>query len=164
MLLSCYCREKIYAVFLRGTLYCLLSLSTTLCILLAGSFKFKWAIPLINASVIRQKGESQNECFKKTKHTKIFEKWTFFTPIYAHVVLFENLACFVFLKNPFSDSLFCLITDDLRVKIFIHYQVLESRVFKLDKSGLLHKHLLECSSNVSVSFYFLKDQQFKNHQ
>ena len=34
----------------------------------------------LNASVIRQKGESQNECFKKTKHTKFSEKRTFFTP------------------------------------------------------------------------------------
>ena len=31
-------------------------------------------------SVIRQKGESQNGCFKKTKHEKFFEKGTFLTP------------------------------------------------------------------------------------
>ena len=36
-------------------------------------------------SVIRQKGESQNGCFKKTKHTKFSENWTFLTPWYAHV-------------------------------------------------------------------------------
>ena len=31
-------------------------------------------------SVIRQKGESQNGCFKKTKHAKFSEKRTFLTP------------------------------------------------------------------------------------
>ena len=33
-----------------------------------------------NSLVIRQKGESQNGCFKKTKHAKFSEKQTFFTP------------------------------------------------------------------------------------
>ena len=37
------------------------------------------------SSVIRQKGISQNEGDKKTKHAKFFEKWTFLTPWYAHV-------------------------------------------------------------------------------
>ena len=32
------------------------------------------------SSVIRQKGESQNECFKKTKHVKFSEKRLFLTP------------------------------------------------------------------------------------
>ena len=29
----------------------------------------------------------------------------------------ENLACFVFLKHPFLDSPFCLITDELPIKL-----------------------------------------------
>ena len=33
-----------------------------------------------NSSVIRQKGESQNGCFKKTKHANFSEKRIFFTP------------------------------------------------------------------------------------
>ena len=33
-----------------------------------------------NSSVIRQKGESQNGCFKKTKHAKFSTKRTFLTP------------------------------------------------------------------------------------
>ena len=33
-----------------------------------------------NSSVIRQKGKSQNGCFKKAKHAKISEKQTFLTP------------------------------------------------------------------------------------
>ena len=87
--------------------------------------------------VIRQKGESQNGCFKKTKHVKFSKKRTFLTPWYAHVCVrirglemfifwcayqgvrnvhfLENLACFVFLKNPFWDSLFCFSTDGLKI-------------------------------------------------
>ena len=42
----------------------------------------KWCCD--NSSVIRQKGESQIECFKKTKHVKFSEKRTFLTPWYAH--------------------------------------------------------------------------------
>ena len=89
-----------------------------------------------NASVIRQKGESQNGCFKKTKYAKFSEKQTVLTPWYAHILkqtcswtlsvvrmcayqgvrnvrFSENLACFVFLKHPFWDSPFCLITDEV---------------------------------------------------
>ena len=33
----------------------------------------------VNSSVIRQKCNSQNECFKKTKHVKFSEKRTFIT-------------------------------------------------------------------------------------
>ena len=40
-------------------------------------------------SVIRQKGESQNGCFKKTRHAKLNNE---------HFLL---LACFVSLKHPF---------------------------------------------------------------
>ena len=54
-------------------------------------------------SVIRQKGESRNGCFKKTKHA-ISEKQIFFTCAYQgvrNVHFSENLACFVFLKHRF---------------------------------------------------------------
>ena len=58
-----------------------------------------------SSSVIRQKGESQNEFFKKTKQ-QISVKRTFFTPwcTYQGVKnarFSENLACLVFLKHPF---------------------------------------------------------------
>ena len=36
-------------------------------------------------SVIRQKGESLNGCYKKTKHVKFSEKWTFLTLRYTYV-------------------------------------------------------------------------------
>ena len=37
------------------------------------------------SSVIRPKGQSQNGCDKKTKHTKFSEKQPFLTPWNAHV-------------------------------------------------------------------------------
>ena len=58
-------------------------------------------------SVIKQKGESQKGCFKKTKHT-YFPKKEHFLPIDTH------LACFVLWKHPFWDSPFCLITTKLK--------------------------------------------------
>ena len=36
------------------------------------------------SSIIRQKGESQNGCFKKTKLAKFSGKQTFLTPGYAY--------------------------------------------------------------------------------
>ena len=53
-------------------------------------------IPLDNSPVIRQKGESQNGCFKKAKHAKISEKQTFLTPWYAHVCVSGGKTCFIF--------------------------------------------------------------------
>ena len=65
-------------------------------------------------SVIRQKTESQNECFKKTKHAKFSEKRTFVTPWYPHVrktkdwiskrVFQENEASQIFRKGTFLTS------------------------------------------------------------
>ena len=40
----------------------------------------KRAIPNQVSVVIRLKGESQNDCFKKTKHIKFSEKRPFLTP------------------------------------------------------------------------------------
>ena len=67
-----------------------------------------------NSSVIRQKGESQNGCFKKIKHAKFSKKRTFLTPLIRtgtcayqgvrNVRSSENLASCVFLKHPFWDS------------------------------------------------------------
>ena len=43
------------------------------------SAELKYTIDYSNKLVIRQKGESQTGCFKKTKHAKFFEKRTFLT-------------------------------------------------------------------------------------
>ena len=127
--------------------------------------------------VMRQKGESQNICFKKTKHVKFSKKRTFLNPWYAQVrtcayqavknVRFSenlgigvkdvfrkicvsggknirfsvNFTCFVFLKHPFWDSPFCLITDDF---ISVHRHPLINLKIKI--------HLL-CTTNSSVSSF-----------
>ena len=54
---------------------------------------------LKNSLVIRQKCESQNECFKKTKHVN-FPKNEHFLPSNTHTAV---------LKHPFWDSPFCLL-------------------------------------------------------
>ena len=65
----------------------------------------KW----VKSSVIMQKGESQNECFKKAKHAKISEKKTFLTSdthTYVCVsggkkcLFFGNFDMLCFLETP----------------------------------------------------------------
>ena len=45
--------------------------------------KFRICYCVNKSSAIRQKGESRNGCYKKTKHAKFSEKRTFLTPGYA---------------------------------------------------------------------------------
>ena len=63
-------------------------------------------------SVIRQKGESQNGCFKK-KSTLIRTRTCAYQRV-RNTSFLENFACFVSLKHPFWESSFCLITDNVR--------------------------------------------------
>ena len=53
-------------------------------------------------SIIRQKGESQNGCFKKAKHAKIFEKQTFLTSVSRgkKCLFFGNFGVLCFLETP----------------------------------------------------------------
>ena len=69
------------------------------------------------------KGQISKRVFQENKARQIFRKRTFLTTRYPHVCAYqgvsnvpfsENLTCFVFLKHPFWDSLFCLITDEMR--------------------------------------------------
>ena len=53
-----------------------------------------------SSSVVRQNGEPQNGCAYIYQGVR-------------NVRFSENLACFVFLKHPFWDSPYCLITDVL---------------------------------------------------
>ena len=57
---------------------------------------------ITNSPIIRQKGESQNECFNGCAYQGV-----------RNVCFSEILACFTFLKRPFWDSPFCLITGEL---------------------------------------------------
>ena len=72
-----------------------------------------------NTLVIRQKGESQDGCFKKTKHVKFPEKTNISYPWYVNVrknVRFsENMVCFVFLKHRFAIRPFALLPTNRTV-------------------------------------------------
>ena len=111
-----------------------------------------YTIPL----VIRQKGESQNGCFKKTKHAKFSEKRNFLRldrhSAYQglrNIRFSENLMCFVFLKHPFWDSPFCLITDDskqTKTRLFIFILNIYSKHFIaiIDMLWLFGKYFTIC--------------------
>ena len=56
------------------------ALAATYILMTTGNKRQKDLLDCVNkSSVIRQKGESQNECFKKAKHAKISQKQTFLT-------------------------------------------------------------------------------------
>ena len=65
--------------------------------------------------VIRQNGKSQNGYFKKTEHGKFPVKRAFLTSETGvrNFCFGENLTCYIFLKNPFWDSSFCFISDEI---------------------------------------------------
>ena len=62
--------------------------------------KWKW-VAVLKSSVIRQKGESQSGCLKKTKHAKFSKKRTFFTPWYVHAGCFLEIPVLRFALLPF---------------------------------------------------------------
>ena len=75
-----------------------------------------WGFTLDIWLVIRQKCESQNGCFGKTNIFYPLIRTCACAYQGVKTVRFsENLTCFVFLKHPFSDLPFCLITDYLNL-------------------------------------------------
>ena len=58
---------------------------------------------MIKSLAITQKGESQNGCFKKTKHTKFFEKRIFLTTWY-HLITVEiiKILFYTYTKLPYA--------------------------------------------------------------
>ena len=72
------------------------------------------------SSVIRQKGESQNEYFKKAKHSEISENQTFLIfQTYACVsggkkgLFFGKFGVLWFLKTPVLKFPICLFTSEV---------------------------------------------------
>ena len=72
----------------------------------------------------KAKGQISKRMFQENKERQIFQKTNIFYPLIRtrtcayqgvkNVRFLENLACFVFLKQPFWDSPFHFITDDLK--------------------------------------------------
>ena len=101
------------------------------------------------SSVLRQKGESQNGCFKKTKHTKFSEKRTFLTPWYAHTrtcayegkkySFFGKFGVLSFIETPVLR--FALLPYYRQTKInFINFTAKKNRLFEqyLTKINIVH--------------------------
>ena len=108
----------------------------------------------VKSSVIRQKGESQNGCFKKTKHAKFYKKRIFLTRTCAYqgarnIRFSENLACFIFLKHPFWDSAFCLITDEIQLrKTTVSHKQSNIRTFVCFLIFSIHSNISNWMSNL----------------
>ena len=82
----CYCHFKNFIFLLRNFLKkCNISVQYTSVFFLRLSYLAPVSLRY-NSSVMRQKGESQNGCFKKTKNAKFSEKQTFLIPWYAHAI------------------------------------------------------------------------------
>ena len=80
-----------------------------------------------NSSVMRKKGESQNGCFKKTKHAKFSEKRKFVTPWYAHLCVRIRGKCSFFGKF----GVLCLLeTPVLRFALLPYYLRVIKRYLK----------------------------------
>ena len=80
-----------------------------------------------NSSAIRQKDESQNGCYKKTKHAKFSEKLTFLNPRYAHVrVLSGGKKCLFFGKYGCF-----LVTPVLRFNLLPYYRWIKTLIRNL---------------------------------
>ena len=81
----------------------------------------------------KSKGRFSKRVFQENKARQIFWKTNIFYPLDKHT--YKNLICFVFLKNPFWDSPFCLITDKLlNPCYFFHW------FFKTDEPLICAQH------------------------
>ena len=84
-------------------------------------------MPLLLLVGNKAKGRISKWVFQENKARQIFQKTNIFYPLLRtgtyvyqgvrNVQLPGNLACLIFLKHPFGDSHFCLITDKLITKL-----------------------------------------------
>ena len=89
----------------------------------------------------KAKGRILKQVFQENKALQIFRKTNISYPLIRtrtcayqgvrNVRFSENLACFVFLKHPFLDSPFCLITGDLSNNVLILVRMSEHWVLLL---------------------------------
>ena len=106
-------------------LECARSLHFTL--LLVSLFKTQSYYTRNISSVISQKGESLNGCFKKTKHAKFSQKQTLLTPWYAHVHVCMRVCVF---ENNFTGEQEPIIL------------ILKERLRKTCENGLYFKEII----------------------
>ena len=103
--------------------------------------------------VIKQKGESQNGCFKKTKHVKFSEKRIFFTHMYVSggkkCSFFRKFDVLCFLE--ISILRFVLITDDILPTHILYYPNIY--IFLLTLSGMCSTRELSKEIILSLSWW-----------
>ena len=85
----------------------------------------------------KAKGRISKRVFQENKARQVFRKTNISYPLIRtrtcayqgvrNVRFSENLACFVFLKHPFLDSSFCLITDDVQYTSMFFRHIKSSR-------------------------------------
>ena len=112
----------------------------------------------------RAKGRISKRVFQENKARQIFRKTNISYPLIRtqvrNVRFSENLTCFVFLKHPFWDSPFCLITDELVLRNWVinfplkcHHRSLtvpQIQLWHFKQSLLQLDHsFLTCSPNAS---------------
>ena len=133
-----------------------------------GFLTFSKGIEMENLSVIRQKGESQNGCFKKKKHVKFSEKQTFLTPWYTHVCVLGGKKCSFFGK---FDVLCFLETPVSRFALLPYYRWIGLIWVKIDIllqlcvyeilvtfHEIVHKYNIHSFYDESILFSFFLSQ------
>ena len=94
---------------------------------------------------MRQKGESQNRCYKKTKHAKFSDKRTFLPPDkQTHACVFGSKKC-SFIRE--SGVLCFLVTSDLRFALLPYYRRYDSFEIPMKVKNVYMK--LQVSSSVT---------------
>ena len=146
------------------------------------SKKSKYVFLLFHiSSVIRWRGESQNGCFKKTKHGKFSKKRTFLTPLYVsehflppythrcayqevrNVRFQENLTCFVFLKTRFEIRSFGLLPTILRIQNKIRRFKPEEKIIIIGPAGIMISLYMPVgiSGSINNNLLWLKQTNWK---
>ena len=105
-------------------------------------------------SLIKQKGKSENGCFKKKMHVKFSEKTNISTPLIRtrtcayrgvrNVSFFGKFDVFFFLKHLFWDSPFCLITKKYSSKLDLISRTI------LNESHMQRKHYTQKTLFLSI--------------
>ena len=108
------------------------------------SFEPSFSVFRGNIVVNKPKSRISKHVFQENKARQIFQKTIISYPVICthtctyqgvrNVRFLENLACFIFLNHPFSDSSFCLITNELKweSKKFFHIVVSLNFILFLD--------------------------------
>ena len=142
--------------------------------LTTGSFKKNLLVHYIEQMhatlVIRQKGESQNGFFKKTKHVKFSEKRTFLTPD-THTCVFQKIwRALRFAFSPYYRR-FRTLSNNRSLKIKKRARALIIRLYSVMfcDGVMFQRHYVNTENNFlfekhcQIRFSCLQPTKFRNH-